>query len=159
MSEAINPQDELAELNRMFVAMPPVQAMAIRAMKFEDDILQVSAPLANNVNDKDCAFGGSLVSAMTMAAWGLLTELARRDNVAADIYIADSQVRFIAPVFGDLLASAALHADNQWPALRQAFLGKGKARALVEATIKNEQGQTLCQMSARFALMSRPSAK
>ena len=159
MSEATNPRSELSELNLLFMAMPPVQAMAIQAIKFEDDILQVSAPLANNVNDKDCAFGGSLVSVMTMAAWGLLTELARRESLAADIYIADSQVRFMAPVWGDLQASASLHADNRWEALRQAFLSKGKARAMVEAHIKNEQGQTLCQMSARFALMSRPSAK
>jgi thioesterase domain-containing protein len=155
MSEAINPRDELVELNRLFAAMPPVQAMDIKAMKLEDEVLQVSAPLDKNVNDKDCAFGGSLVSVMTMAAWGLLTELARREPLAADIYIADSQVRFMAPVFGDLQASAGLHAETRWELLRQAFLSKGKARAMVEAHIKNEQGQTLCQMSARFALISR----
>jgi len=154
MSVALNKlirDDELHELNAAFSAMPPVSAMAIKAIKFDADILSVTAPLANNVNDKACAFGGSLVSVMTMAAWGLLSEKCRREDVQAEVYIADTQVRFLAPVFGDLNAVAGLHQDMDWALFLQTLESKGRARAVVQSQIKNEQGQTMCEMTARFA--------
>jgi len=147
--------DDLAILNSEFSAMPPVQAMAIRATVMQDGVLSVTAPLANNVNDKACAFGGSLVSVMTMAAWGLLSESCRRKNIDADVFIADTQVRFLAPVFGDLQAEAGLHVDTQWEMFFQTLLNKGRARAVTHASIKNEQGQTLCEMTARFAAIRK----
>ncbi|MGH8105774.1 MAG: YiiD C-terminal domain-containing protein [Arenimonas sp.] len=143
--------NDLDILNREFSAMPPVQAMAIKAIRLDDGVLSVSAPLANNVNDKACAFGGSLVSVMTMAAWGLLTEQCRREKIDAEVFIADSQVRFLAPVFGDLQASASLHSDSHWSVFFQTIRNRGRARAVAHASIKNEQGQTLCEMTARFA--------
>jgi len=146
---------DLDILNGEFLAMPPVQAMAIRATGLEDGVLSVTAPLANNVNDKACAFGGSLVSVMTMAAWGLLSESCRRKNIDADVFIADSQIRFLAPVFGDLQAEASLHTDTQWDAFFQTLLSKGRARAITQASIKGEQGQTLCEMTARFAAIRK----
>lgn len=154
MSAALNEmnlEEELHDLNAAFSAMPPVSAMAIKATKFEAGILSVSAPLANNVNDKACAFGGSLVSVMTMAAWGLLSEKCRREQVEAEVYIADTQVRFLAPLFGDLNACAWLHEDTDWVVFLQTLQSKGRARAVVQSQIKNEQGQTMCEMTARFA--------
>lgn len=147
----LNRADDLRELNASFSAMPPVNAMAMKAVKFDAGILSVSAPLANNVNDKACAFGGSLVSVMTMAAWGMLSESCRREQIRAEIYIADTQVRFLAPLFGDLNAEASLHEDTDWPVFMQTLRGKSRARAVVRASIKNEQGQTICEMTARFA--------
>jgi len=147
----LNRDAQLHELNTAFSAMPPVYAMAIKAVKFDAGVLSVSAPLANNVNDKACAFGGSLVSVMTMAAWGLLSELCRREQILAEVYIADTQVRFLAPLFGDLDAQASLHQDTDWDVFLQTLRSKSRARAVVKASIKNEQGQTMCEMTARFA--------
>lgn len=144
-------QRELDRLNMAFTAMPPVNAIGIQAIEFDGDILSVRAPLDKNVNDKACAFGGSLVSVMTMASWGLVTGKCRRENIEAEVFIADSQVRFLAPVFCDLLAQAELHADTNWNLFLQTLQSKGRARAVVQASIKNEQGQTLCEMTARFA--------
>jgi len=154
MSAALNELrggHKLQELNAAFSTMPPVNAMAIRAVDFDAGVLSVSAPLANNVNDKACAFGGSLVSVMTMAAWGLLSEQCRREQIDAEVYIADTQVRFLAPLFGDLNAQASLHEDTDWAVFLQTLRSKSRARAVVRASIKNEQGQTMCEMTARFA--------
>lgn len=147
----LNVEEKLQDLNAAFSAMPPVNAMAIRAVKLDAGVLSVSAPLANNVNDKECAFGGSLVSVMTMAAWGLLSEMCRRADAPAEVYIADTQVRFLAPLFGDLNAEASLHQDTDWAVFLQTLRSKSRARAVVYASIKNEQGQTMCEMTARFA--------
>lgn len=154
MSAALNElniDDPMYQLNAAFSAMPPVNAMAIKAVQFDAGVLSVSAPLASNVNDKACAFGGSLVSVMTMAAWGLLSEECRHEELKAEVFIADTQVRFLAPLFGDLHAQAYLHEDTNRAVFFQTLRSKGRARAVVQSSIKNEQGQTICQMTARFA--------
>ena len=75
------------------MAMPPVAAMQPRVLDWQDGCLRMHAPLAANINDKGCAFGGSLSSLMTIAGWGLaFLELAKAGQ-EADIYIADSRVR------------------------------------------------------------------
>ena len=43
-----------------YQAMPPVAAMQLRIAGFDGDALRLEAPLAAHVNDKGCAFGGSL---------------------------------------------------------------------------------------------------
>ena len=48
------------------------RAMAISVVAYDGESLTMAAPLAPNVNDKGCAFGGSLVSLMTLAGWGLV---------------------------------------------------------------------------------------
>jgi len=148
---------QVKTLATQVVAQYPRTAFASMAaligakVDFDAGVLSVSAPLANNVNDKACAFGGSLVSVMTMAAWGLLSEQCRREQIDAEVYIADTQLRFRAPLFGDLNAQASLHEDTDWAVFLQTLRSKSRARAVVRASIKNEQGQTMCEMTARFA--------
>ena len=97
--------------------MPPVAAMQIRATAFDGDRLQLHAPLAANVNDKDCAFGGSLASLMTLAGWGLLTLKLQQAGLQADVYVADSQLRYLRPLYADLRGDAALAPDVDWDAV------------------------------------------
>ena len=55
---------DMTALDALFATMPPVVAMQIRASHFDGARLLLEAPLAANLNDKGCAFGGSLVSVM-----------------------------------------------------------------------------------------------
>ena len=68
----------------------------------------MGAPLAANVNDKGCAFGGSLTSLMTLAGWSLVELLLRDRGHDCDVFVADSQVRYLKPVWEDLRAEARL---------------------------------------------------
>ncbi|MCA1714382.1 MAG: thioesterase domain-containing protein, partial [Gammaproteobacteria bacterium] len=65
-------QQSLSALDAHYQAMPPVSAMRLRIVGFDGDCLRLHAPLGCHVNDKGCAFGGSLGSLMTLAAWGLV---------------------------------------------------------------------------------------
>src|SRR5690606_24608867 len=65
------PRSALDALQAQLLAMPPARAMQLRITAGHADRLRLEAPLAANVNDKGTAFGGSLVSLMTLAAWGL----------------------------------------------------------------------------------------
>ena len=97
----------------------------------------MQAPLAANVNDKGCAFGGSLCSLMTIAGWGLaFLELAKAGH-EADIYIADSRVRSLKPVYEDLLVDVRLDTAGEGGAdaidLPGALRSKGRASVRMEA--------------------------
>ena len=52
----------LVALATHFAGMPPVVALDPAIAAWEDGHLRLSAPLSANVNDRGCAFGGSLVS-------------------------------------------------------------------------------------------------
>src|SRR5512133_3613969 len=118
------PPPGLAPLAALYQAMPPVAALQVRVAGFDGATLRLQAPLAANINDKGCAFGGSLVSLMTLAGWGLVWLRLRDAGIAADVFVADSQVRYRAPLFADLAAQA------RWadPASVDAFLDRLRTR-------------------------------
>ncbi len=143
---------ELAQLDRLLTAMPPVAAMAIRCESFDGEALRLFAPLSANVNDKDCAFGGSLASLMTLAGWGWLTLQATRAGQQAEVYVADSQIRYLAPLYGDLRAVARLAQGEDWPATLRCLAERGRARAAIQAEVLDAGGQPVATLAARFAL-------
>ena len=108
--------DELRALDAHYRSMPPVAAMdiAIAGRDVEADTLTLRAPLALNVNDKACAFGGSLVSLLTLAGWGLVTLRCHQLGIDADVFVADSEIRYLAPLYADLRATAALADGSGW---------------------------------------------
>lgn len=142
----------LAELEGWLAAMPPVAALAIRAESFEGDVLRLSAPLSANVNDKGCAFGGSLASLMTLAGWGWLMLRCAQAGQPAEVYVADSQIRYLAPLYGELRASARLAEGEDWPAILRCLAERGRARAVMQAEVVDAQGAPVATLAARFAL-------
>ena len=62
----------LQHLDDHYRGMPPVAAMQVTIAGYDGSCLRLRAPLSHNVNDKGCAFGGSLSSLMTLAAWGVV---------------------------------------------------------------------------------------
>lgn len=145
---------ELAELAAHYDAMPPVRALEVRPRAWDGERLRVHAPLAANVNDKACAFGGSLAGVMTLAGWGLLTLKARAAGLVAEVYVADSQLRYLAPLYDDLEAEASLAPGQDWDAIEAQFRARGKARVEVEAVIRRPDGASASTLQARFALMA-----
>src|SRR5690606_677520 len=98
--------DALERLRHHYQSMPPVAAMGLSIAGYDGERLQLAAPLSRHVNDKGCAFGGSLASMMTLASWGLVSLRVDAAGIAADVYVADSQVRYLAPLFSDIQVTA-----------------------------------------------------
>ena len=143
---------ELAQLDQLLMAMPPVAAMAIRSESFDGEELRLRAPLSANINDKDCAFGGSLASVMTLAGWGWLMLQSGRAGCVADVYVADSQIRYLAPLYGDLRAVARLAEGEDWDATLRCLADRGRARVAMRAQVLGEDGVPVATLAARFAL-------
>ena len=131
------------------------RAMAIRVDAYDGDSLTMSAPLAPNVNDKGCAFGGSLVSLMTLAGWGLVKLALDRQQRDCDIYVQDSDVRYLAPVWGDFSATARLLDRESFAAMVEALTLRGRARTRVRCVVPLPDGSAAAMLEARFVAIAR----
>ena len=111
------PRAALALLEHHFQSMPPVAALQLHVAGFDGQCLRLHAPLAAHVNDKGCAFGGSLASLMTLAAWGVVTLRLHDAGIRAEAWLADAAgwEDFIARLRERGRASIALDACMRLP--------------------------------------------
>jgi len=148
-------QAALRSLQHEYAGMPPVAAMQVRVGDYRDGQLWLSAPLAANVNDKGTAFGGSLTSLMTLAGWGLVALQLRRADIDAEIYVADSQIRYLAPLRDDLHASAGLEDGQSWDEFLRTLAQRGRARVQVRAQVTLPGGDVATTMTGRFVALAK----
>ena len=145
----------LRHLDAHYQAMPPVAAMQLRIAGYDGAHLRLRAPLACHVNDKGCAFGGSLMSLMTLAGWGLVTLRLQQAGLAAEVFVAESQVRFRAPLFADLEAEAGLEEGTDFAALVARLHERGRFSAPVLARVRLPDGGVAAECSARFVAIAK----
>jgi thioesterase domain-containing protein len=146
--------DPLSLLQRQFAAMPPVAALQLRVEGFDGQCLRLHAPLAAHVNDKGCAFGGSLGSLMTLAAWGVLTLRLHAAGIGAEVFVADSRVQYRAPLFADLHAQARLAADADWDGFLARLRGRGRAGIALEGWVTLPDGGIAAASQARYVAIA-----
>lgn len=151
MSDASDSAVLLAQVQATLDAMPPVAAMNIRIAGYENGVLRMQAPLAANVNDKGNAFGGSLASVMTLAGWALVSLRLALAGKQAEVYVADSNIRYRAPVYGDLLAVARAAPDQDWDDFLALFNKRGRARVTVRAEIEGGAAE----LEGRFVALAK----
>jgi thioesterase domain-containing protein len=151
-------KDALAHLDAHYRGMPPVVALGLSISGFDGHALCLSAPLAANVNDKGCAFGGSLASLMTLASWGRVWLGLDAAGIDADIYVADSQIRYLAPLYRDLVACAELAPGADWEQFLAAIRQKGRGRIDLVARVDLPDGRPATTFTARYAAIRRPPA-
>ena len=131
------------------------RAMSISVEHYDGESLTLAAPLAPNVNDKGCAFGGSLVSVMTLAGWGLVKLALDRHGRDCDIYVQDSDVRYLAPVWNDFTAVARLIDRESFASMIEALTLRGRARTRVRCIVPLPDGTAAATLEARFVAIER----
>ncbi len=135
--------------------IPLARAMDLELSAHDDDRLVLRAPLAPNVNDKGCAFGGSLVSLMTLAGWGLVELALRRNDQDCDVFVGESTVRYLQPVWTDFHAEARLAPDADWTVFFDTLQARGKARVEVACQVPGTDGRPAATLAARFVAKRR----
>jgi thioesterase domain-containing protein len=130
--------------------IPLARAMDLRVLEFDGTRLALAAPLAPNVNDKGCAFGGSISGLLTLAAWGLANLKLTEAGLPADVYVQDATLSYLAPVWGELVAEAWVEGDP-WPEFFAGLRDKGRARITVMGELSAMDGAgTAARQTARF---------
>ncbi len=150
-------EQALLRLDAHYQDMPPVSVMRMRIAGYDGQCLRVHAPLACHVNDKGCAFGGSMSSLMTLAAWGLVSLRLEQAGLAADVFVADSQVQYLAPLFDDLQAEARLAEGESWQDFLATLRERGRADTFVAACVLKPGSTAAAQCRARYVAIARKS--
>src|ERR1700736_734223 len=105
----------------------------------DDSGIILSAPLLPNANYKGTAFGGSLYSVAVLTGWAWVTRYLAARGLAADAVIQESNVRFLAPVQGELRASVAAPPDAQIDKFRKMLQRAGRGRICLRVEIIYDQ--------------------
>jgi thioesterase domain-containing protein len=134
--------------------IPLARAMGVSVAAWDGDMLVLQAPLAPNVNDKGCAFGGSLASLMTLAGWGLIRLAQDAQGLAADVFVQDSAIRYLAPVRQDFSAVARLAEGEAFAPFLDALRTRGKARLRVHCEVAGPDGAPAATLEARFVALA-----
>ena len=143
---------------QLLADIPLARAMQLRVAGWDEDRLCLSVPLAPNINDKGCAFGGSLTSLMTLVGWGLIVLRLRALGRSCDIYVQDSTVRYLAPVWSDFVAEAQLAEDESWDTFLATLEQRGRARLRVVCRVPLDDGSAAATLEARFVAIAAPPA-
>lgn len=148
------PDSALRSLLAHYRSMPPVAAMRLEIGGADAASLRLRAPLAVHINDKGCAFGGSLVSLMTLAGWGVATLALERAGLHAEVFVASSEVRYRAPLFADLEAVAEADA-MELAAFVETLRDNGRASLNLDARVPLPAGGSACDMRSRYVAIAK----
>lgn len=149
------PGSALDALSAHFAGMPPVAALQPAIADWRDGHLRLSAPLSANVNDKGCAFGGSLVSLMTIAAWGLVFLELEQAGIEADIFVADSRVRYLKPVFEDIVVDASFDDAGEPATLVDTLRKQGRASIRLKSESLLADGGVAASFVGRYVAIRK----
>ena len=121
--------------------IPISQHMGIKVANYTGTEVTLLAPLENNINHQQSAFGGSLFSLAALAGWGLMQLKLSEENLDANTVVASGDVTYSRPVKQELSCTCSLPADwNQ-------FLGKlhekGKGSVTMVSTISTDEGSAM----------------
>jgi thioesterase domain-containing protein len=96
---------------------------------------------------------------MTLAGWGLATLQLQAHGLDAAVYVADSQVRYLAPLYADLDASAWLAdgdtAATGWDAIRASLRDTGRASLVLQSQVAGPDGAVAASGRARYVAFAR----
>ena len=143
---------DTSTLERHILAtIPLARAMELRVAEYDGNRLALAAPLGPNVNDKGCAFGGSMASLATLAGWGLVCLKLGEAGLAAEVYVQDSTIVYLAPVWDEIVAEAAVAQDESWERFLGAMRERGRARVSIDAELAAAEGGSVpARVTARF---------
>src|SRR3546814_19125419 len=85
--------------------------------------------------------GGSLVSLLTLASWGLVNLHVQAAGLDADVFVADSEVRYLAPLFADLRAQARIAEGESWERFVATLRERGRARTTLVRSEERRVGK------------------
>jgi thioesterase domain-containing protein len=137
--------------------IPLALNMDLHLQDCDDDHLSVAAPLVPNINDNGCAFGGSLVSVMTLTGWGLVELELRMRGLDCDVFVGESTVRYLEPVWTDFQSEARLADDADWATFFDTLAGRGRARIEVTCHVPGAGEKPAATLAARFVAKRRPA--
>ena len=132
--------------------IPLTRAIGLRVVSADAAGFAVAAPVDQNRNHLNTAFGGSINAVATLAAYGLLWLELR--NEAADVVIRDSSIRFLRPIRETINALCGRPDNRQLEEFKTQLRANGSARIALRVRVQ-ENGALAAQLEATFVALRK----
>ncbi len=142
----------LSGVKTLFESIIPAQALGIEITAWDGSRIELTAPLAKNLNDKGTAFAGSIDSLLDLAGWSAITLALHDAGIEADVMIVKSETQYIAAVLSDMTATAKIHhADLE--RLIQELRQRGRSR--ISLTSHVEASNKCALSTGHYAILAK----
>lgn len=130
--------------------IPLSRAMGIRVAAYDGIKLQLTAPLAPNINHKCTAFGGSLYSLAVLCGWGMVHLKLAEAKLHKHIVIQDADIRYLLPVAQEMQAECSLD-EAAFKRFMRALEKHGRARLSLDVVITHDHRPAV-EFSGRYVV-------
>jgi thioesterase domain-containing protein len=113
--------------------IPLCAAMGVRVRVATPQWVQLTAPLAPNVNHSETLFGGSAAALATLCAWSLLHLRMARAKLRTRLVIQRSTMEYERPIPGDFEAVCRFSDEPAWERFQATLVRRGRARLTLAA--------------------------
>jgi thioesterase domain-containing protein len=114
--------------------IPLTAALGATVVRSAVGEIEISAPLAPNLNHRNTAFGGSLATLGIVSGWALLHQALAREGLHPKIVIQRSECDFLEPVATDFRAISRLP-ETDWAKFLKTLRRHHRARIAVDTAL------------------------
>ncbi len=132
--------------------IPVTRAMEVVALEVAPKNITLGAPLAPNTNHRNTAFGGSVSTLATLAAWSLLRISLGDDARDVHLVIQRNNMEYLRPITGFFTATAFLSPATDWEKFLLALSKRGRGRLSIEALVEFD-GKTCARFEGDFVAL------
>jgi thioesterase domain-containing protein len=136
--------------------IPLSRAMQVEVVKASVEAVQLSAPLAPNINHRETVFGGSASALAILSAWALLHVKLQAEGIACRLVIQRNSMQYDLPVLGRFEARASAGDAADWRRFLLILHRKGKARISVASVLESD-GMPAGKFEGEFVAIGLPS--
>jgi len=135
--------------------IPLSAAMQARVLMLDDEGLEISAPLAPNLNQHGTGFGGSLATLAILGGWAMVEYGLQRAGITARVVIQRSDCEYLEPAISDFSAFTRLPAD-EWPRFLATLHKRRRARIAIDTQVRAE-GRVVVVHHGTYVAIADPS--
>lgn len=132
--------------------IPATALLAFKVGEFDNGPVKISAPLRENLNIGNTAFGGSVSTLLITVCWAEVYKLMQTIDPDCQLVIQQSQVDFKMPITTDFEAIAIPPDAATVEAMLQTYQRFGKARIYMQSSIKIKN-QIATHFQGKFAIL------
>lgn len=133
---AINTPAHAAIARYLHEHIPLSRAMGVRVAQARLDVVELTAPLAPNINHRETVFGGSASALAILAAWTLVHLRLQDAGHAARLVIQENTMHYDRPILADFSAICAWHDDAAWRRFVTTLARRRRARIAVASHLE-----------------------
>ena len=135
--------------------IPITSHLGATVERYDGNSVTIAAPLAQNLNHRNTAFGGSISALGILSGWTLLFLKLKESGIKNRLVIQKSSFDFQGPIEDDFTAICTLPDLKTWEKFIKTLSRHGRARISVQSRIESSSGLGGTHEGAYVAILRR----